>query len=119
MLWFLKKILGWTGNTINTKQCKEIMCFVWKAEKYKPKQQIIEFDKIYHHTLKKLWYTWSFWEILKQNPKEVKNIQEIWDLHKLRNSLVHELRDHDERFLNKQAKSYKNIVEKFVKEVTK
>ncbi len=120
MLNFLKKIFWWGGwTTINKKQCKELVCFVWKAEKLSPKQQMIEYDKIYHHTLKKLWYEGTFWEILKSNPKEIRNINEVWELHKFRNTLVHDLRDIDDRYIVKQGKKYKSVVETFVQQVTK
>jgi len=120
MIAFIKWLFAWWQNkTIDKKVCKEIVCFVWKAQKLSPKQQVIEYDKIYHHTLKKLGYDGTFWEILKSNPKEIKNIQEIWELHKFRNTLVHELRDLDDRFIAKQGKKYGSIVEKFVKQVTK
>ena len=94
------------------------MSFVWKAEKLSPKQQVIEYDKIYHYILKSLGYEGTFWEILKSNPNEIKNTQEIWELHKFRNTLVHELRDIDERYISKQAKSYNKIVKRFVMQVT-
>lgn len=120
MIKIIKWFFGWGQNkTIDKKACKEIMSFVSKAEQLSPKQQIIEYDKIYHHTLKKLWYEWTFWEILKSKPREIRNTQEIWELHKLRNTLVHELRDMDQRFIMKQGKRYRIIVEKFVKQVTK
>jgi len=120
MVTFIKWIFWWGQNkTITKTVCKELVCFVWKAGKLSPKQQVIEYDKIYHHTLKKLWYDGTFWEILKSKPKEIKNLQEIWELHKFRNTLVHELRDMDERFIMKQWKKYGNIVESFVKQVTK
>lgn len=120
MLRFIKWLFWWgQEKTIDKKVCKEIVCFVSKAEKLSPKQQIVEYDKIYHHTLKKLGYQGTFWEILKQKPREIKNIQDIWDIHKFRNTLVHELRDLDERFILKQSKRYKLIVDKFVKQVTK
>jgi len=120
MIRFIKCLFGWwKGRTIDKKVCKEIVCFVWKAEKLSSKHQVVEYDKIYHHTLKKLWYEGTFWEILKQKPSEISNLNEVWELHKFRNTLVHELRDLDERFILKQSKKYKTVVEKFVKQVTK
>lgn len=95
------------------------MCYIEKAESVSYKEQIIQYDKIYHHTLKKLGYQGSFGEILKRNPREIKNIETIWELHKLRNSLVHELRERDEKILQKQAQRYREISEMFVKQVTK
>jgi len=119
MLRFINFLFGWNSKTLNKTECKELVCFIEKAGNTSPKQQIIEYDKIYHHTLKKLSYYGSFWEILKIRPKEIKNIEEIWELHKLRNSLVHELKNRDEKFLESQAIRYEKIIKKFVKQVTK
>lgn len=58
------------------------------SESYK--WQIIDIDKLYHKILLEAGYEWSFWEILKQEPQEILDIDKIWDLHKLRNKLVHE-----------------------------
>lgn len=55
-----------------------------------PKEGIVDCDKLYHKILLGLWYKWTFWEILKLNPKEVRDINKIWELHKLRNKLVHD-----------------------------
>jgi len=52
-------------------------------------------------------------------PIEIKNLQEVWELHKFRNTLVHELRDMDERFIIKQSRKYKEVTSKFIKRVTK
>jgi len=94
------------------------MCYIEKAETSTYREQIIQYDKIYHHTLKELGYQGTFWEILKRNPREIQNIETIWELHKLRNSLVHELKDRDEKTLKIQAQKYKQISESFVKQVT-
>lgn len=114
------KWIFWFGKqkTISKSDTRIFLSFVQKTQQLSPKQQVIEFDKIYHHILKKMWYEWTFWEILKQEPKEVKNIQNIWELHKFRNTLVHELRDQDERFILKQAESYRKIIEIFLKQIT-
>ena len=116
MLNFLKKILFW--RSIDKKQCNEFVCYIKKAEIEDPNEQIIEYDKIYHHILKSLGYRGSFWEILKRNPKEVKNLNEVWELHKLRNRLVHDLKQ-PKKNLHKEAQRYKDVTEKFLKQVTK
>ena len=61
--------------------------------------------------LKRLGYEWSFWEILKQKPRQIKNLQKIWDLHKTRNSLVHDL--------EKKSPSLKKEVSDYEKEIKK
>lgn len=83
-----------------------------------PKVQVIECDKIYHAILKDLGYQGSFGEILKRKPREIRNLQEIWDLHKLRNTLVHELNEPDVN-LKKQAENYKRVVQAFLKRISK
>lgn len=119
MLKFFKKFFGWGTKSISVSQSKKVSQYLQTTKKYDNKHQIIELDKIYHTILKELWYQWSFWEILKKQPKEIKNIQQIWDLHKLRNSLVHELKDFDEKLLENKSQEYRNIIEKFLKQVTK
>ncbi len=59
------------------------------------KEKFIELDKIYHKILEKYWYSWTFWEILKQKPIIINNLNKIRELHKLRNKLVHELESQD------------------------
>lgn len=54
-------------------------------------KQIIQLDSLLCKVLTALGYKGSLGEILKQKPKEVPNIQEIWFAHKLRNSLAHEV----------------------------
>ena len=116
MLNLLKKILFW--RSITKKECNEFVCYIEKAEKEDSVEQIIEYDKIYHHILKSLGYRWSFWEILKRNPKEIKNINDVWEVHKLRNRLVHDLKQ-PKKNLDKEALRYRLITEKFLNQVTK
>ncbi|MDA9128982.1 hypothetical protein N9J72_00705 [Candidatus Gracilibacteria bacterium] len=106
-------------KSLDKKSCKKYTCFLDKLENKTPKIQIIEYDKIYHHILKDLGYTGSFGEILKRNPKEITNIDTVWSLHKLRNSLVHELGEKNADFLTKSAREYKGAVKLFLKEVSK
>lgn len=61
------------------------------SKKVSDKEKIIDYDKLYHKILLKAWYQWTFWDILKSKPKEIQNINKIWNLHKIRNHLVHEI----------------------------
>lgn len=79
------------------------------------KEKIIDYDKMYHKVLIDLWYTWSFWDILKQYPNEIDNINWVWELHKMRNKLVHEFDLLDENVLKKMASKYKKEIEKLIK----
>lgn len=69
-------------------------------------QKIIEYDKLYHNILKAYNYHGNFWDILKKKPKIITDIQVIWDLHKLRNRLVHELSNIPDTQLEKSVKLY-------------
>lgn len=74
------------------------------------REKMIFYDKLFHNILLKLWYSWTFWEILKQNPIQIENINKVWELHKIRNKLVHEL-DFEEKNLEKKLKEYENQID--------
>ena len=78
------------------------------------KEKIVDFDKLYHLILKKLWYKWSFWEILKSEPKHIKNLNKIWELHKLRNELVHSFSDISEKKMDIKVNEYEKEIERFL-----
>lgn len=81
------------------------------------KHQIIDFDKLYHKILLELGYKWSFWEILKQNPKVISDINKIWELHKLRNKLVHDFDLLSESILKQKANEYNKIITGLMKDI--
>lgn len=91
---------------------KKIFLNIWKSKS--DKEKIIEYDKLYHKILLTLWYNWSFWEILKKEPLEIWNINEIWNLHKIRNKLVHEFDKFNEKELEKLVKNYKKELHIFL-----
>lgn len=105
---FALLIIFWNKKTLDNKSkiyFKKILLEISNKNSYK--EQIIEYDKLYHKILIELWYNWDFWKILKQNPKEILDINKIWSLHKLRNNLVHEFSKHEDNFLEKSALDYK------------
>lgn len=71
------------------------------------KHRIINYDKLYNLVLIEIWYKWTFGDILKLEPKEITDINKIWELHKLRNKLVHDFDIIDNMTLNKKTKEYK------------
>ena len=81
------------------------------------KELIIDYDKIYHGILQNLGYSWTFWEILKSKPKIIDDLNKIWELHKLRNKLVHDFDLLEEDFLRKKAREYEKIVMNLLKKV--
>lgn len=82
------------------------------------KERIIDYDKLFHAILKALWYNGTFWEILKQEPNEVYDLQKIWKLHKIRNALVHEFDNHEPAWLEKQAYQYQKHIQYLLKNIT-
>ncbi|NDK08706.1 hypothetical protein EOM39_05710 [Candidatus Gracilibacteria bacterium] len=79
------------------------------------KEKIVTYDKIYHNILKETGYEGNFGEILKKKPSVIKDINKIWELHKLRNVLVHEIESSEEKKLISQGNSYKDEILKLLK----
>ncbi|MFK7779557.1 MAG: hypothetical protein QM490_00180 [Candidatus Gracilibacteria bacterium] len=83
------------------------------------KHQIIDFDKLYHKILGELDYKGSFGQILKQNPRVINDINKVWELHKLRNKLVHEFDSLSEDILKRKSNEYDKLIKRLINEVTK
>ncbi len=81
------------------------------------KEKVIDSDKLYHKILLELWYEWDFWEILKQKPIIIWDLDKIWELHKIRNKLVHDFDNYDEVFLKGKSKDYIHEIEKLLKDL--
>ncbi len=79
------------------------------------KEHIIDIDKLYHKVLQEAWYKGTFWEILKTEPSEIWDLQKIWELHKLRNKLVHDFDLLSERKLREKSEEYQKEIKKLLK----
>ena len=79
------------------------------------KEQIIDYDKLYHKIMQELGYFGDFGSILKQNPSVVSDINKVWELHKLRNKLVHDFDLVTESVLKKKALQYEELVNNLLK----
>ena len=79
---------------------------------------IIDIDKLYHKILIAIWYQWDFWNILKSNPKHIENIDKVWELHKLRNKLVHDFVEQQNNILLKSANEYKKEIQHLLEKVS-
>ena len=77
------------------------------------KEKFIDCDKLFHKIFLELWYEWSFWEILKQEPNEIWDLDKVWELHKIRNKLVHDFDDIGEKTLEHKLSDYKKEI-KFI-----
>lgn len=82
------------------------------------KTRIVDYDKLYHKILHAAGYNGTFWEILKLKPKVIPDLQKIWDLHKLRNKLVHDFDHIDEAKLLEFARDYEREVNKLLDRVS-
>jgi len=81
------------------------------------KEQIIDFDKLLHKIMQEIWYTWTFWEILKQEPVEIINLNSVWEYHKLRNKLVHDFDLMTQNTLKQKALAYQKEIKKVLSKV--
>jgi len=83
------------------------------------REKIITFDKILHNILLDLGYTWTLWEILKKEPEYIAfNIEKIWELHKLRNTLVHNIdEEFSDNFLFLKVGEYYKILKILLKDI--
>lgn len=72
-------------------------------------KRIIQYDTILHKIMIESGYKWNLWEILKSKPKILSyHLQEIWEMHKIRNKLAHEI---DYRIdWNKKADRFEEIL---------
>lgn len=104
-------------DTQTLSKIKKHIALTWKWNK-SFKEQIMDYDKIYHNILKEIWYNWTFWEILKQKPIIIGDIQKIWDLHKLRNKLAHDFDNIEQKVLQRKSIEFKNEVNKLLKKVS-
>lgn len=90
--WGFSIIAKYSKESLSKEDRKELKKNFTEAKKIKSeREKMIFYDKIMHNILLKLWYKWTFWEILKQKPIQIENLNKVWELHKIRNKLVHEL----------------------------
>jgi hypothetical protein len=109
---FYKKKAWFTEDQIKSfnKKIKLI-----KSPSYSEREKIMELDKLYHYILRQAWYTGSFWEILKQEPVCIEDLNEIWRLHKVRNKLAHDFEEFELIKLKKDSRKYLNQIENLIK----
>lgn len=79
--------------------------FISKSS-FSKREKILEYDKFYHNILKEVWYNWTFWDILKLKPSIINDLNKIWELHKIRNKLAHDISDISDTFLSKKAREF-------------
>ncbi len=88
------------------------------SQKKSTNEKIIILDKILHNILLDMWYKWTLWEILKQSPEYIHNIDKIWESHKIRNSLVHDLdNEYSEKFLHFKLAEFTKEIRMLLKNI--
>jgi len=116
LIWFFISIISYSIFTVIKFSIKKKLpknkkaylneLFKQISSKSFSKEKIIDYDKLYHRILLEMWYEWTFWDILKKEPNEIWNINKVWELHKLRNKLVHDFDLVDEKVLQKAENEY-------------
>lgn len=81
-------------KNISYKWKKDIHKHLQKIQRLDPNNQILEYDKILDLCLKKKGYQGSLGEKMKQYGKNFYNENAIWNAHKLRNKIAHEIDFH-------------------------
>lgn len=94
---------------------KQLKNISWEVSE---KQKILSYDILYHKILLAVWYIWTFWEILKQKPLVIQDLEVIWQLHKLRNRIAHEFDAIDEKLLQQKSKQFHSEIQKLLKELS-
>jgi hypothetical protein len=75
-----------------------------------PTERIVGYDKILDHVLKSLRYRGTLGEKLKSKPPVLhRYLDDIWELHKIRNRIVHELEKPSED-IERHARNYESIL---------
>ena len=95
------------------KKISKILC-----ERSSVREQIIDLDIILHKILLDLGYKWTLWEILKQSPEYISNINIVWEVHKVRNNLVHNLdNDYSEKILRQKLADFTKEIKILLKNI--
>lgn len=112
LYWWFAIIAKYSKQSLSKEDRKNFKKKFFEIKNLKSdREKIIFYDKLYHQIFLKLGYKWTFWEILKQKPIQIENLNKIWELHKIRNNLVHEFDEKIEKNLDKKVKEYEYQIE--------
>lgn len=112
LYWWFAIIAKYSKQSLSKEDRKNFKKKFFEIKNLKSdREKIIFYDKLYHQIFLKLGYKWTFWEILKQKPIQIENLNKIWELHKIRNNLVHEFDEEIEKNLDKKVKEYEYQIE--------
>ena len=112
LYWWFAIIAKYSKQSLSKEDRKNFKKKFFEIKNLKSdREKIIFYDKLYHQIFLKLGYKWTFWDILKQKPIQIENLNKIWELHKIRNNLVHEFDEKIEKNLDKKVKEYEYQIE--------
>ncbi|MCP4523607.1 MAG: hypothetical protein GY828_05320 [Candidatus Gracilibacteria bacterium] len=116
MIYGITIVLKFSGKRkLNPTKHKHFQVLLRRINKsLSSKEKIVDMDKLYHKVLLEIGYQGTFGEILKGVPNEISDINKVWEIHKLRNKLVHDFDNHDEKYLRKKANEYTRELEKLL-----
>lgn len=86
--WVLKRRQS-NWSRIDQKFCKENWIRINKMND--PRHQVVEADKLLDYMMRKRGYQGSVADMLKEHGKQFSNLDRLWQAHKLRNKIAHEL----------------------------
>lgn len=113
-IWMAFVIIYWGPRKLSKSRISFYKDELIKCDSYSNSEKIIKYDKILNHILKDYWLKWSLWDQLKKKPAIIKDIQEIWRLHKIRNIIAHDLSGMSEVKLEIDAIKYKKELNKLL-----
>ena len=90
-IFFIWKVFAGKKRKFNAQDLLNFR-FRWKAiMALEGHNAVIEADKLLHFYLRKLGYTGSMGEILKSHPGLFSDLDSLWNAHKQRNKIAHEI----------------------------
>lgn len=93
----------WLSASRKTYYLQEIQKVKWLSS---ATERIMKYDNILHHILKDYGYPGTLGDQLKAKPMIIDNLDVIWDLHKLRNRLAHDMETISASILEKKSKEF-------------
>lgn len=79
-----------------------------------PSEHIMKYDIVLHNVLKDAGYTGTVGDQLKKKPIMIKNLDTIWNLHKLRNKLAHDMDTINPSLLEKKSDEFNKELKKII-----
>lgn len=73
-------------------------------------ERIMKYDNILHHILKEYGYQGTLGDQLKAKPLIIDNLDTIWNLHKLRNRLAHDMEAISASVLENKSREFEKEV---------